>query len=108
MARRRAVEDRHRGSHPGQSPSICRPDVPTSRPETSGRVGRHSRTHWGREFFGHFGRAHRMNESLLIPIFAGVAVLTLIGGVGLVMSRSNGSLAEERLDGLTGKAKAKA
>jgi tight adherence protein B len=49
-----------------------------------------------------------MNESLLIPIFAGVAVITLIGGIGLVMSRSNGSLAEQRLDGLTGKSKAKA
>src|SRR3954468_11368721 len=54
-----------------------------------------------------FERAHRMNESLLIPIFAGVAVITLIGGIGLVMSRSNGSLAEQRLDGLTGKSKAK-
>jgi tight adherence protein B len=48
-----------------------------------------------------------MNEALLIPIIVGVAVITLIGGVGLVMSKSNGALAEERLDGLTGKAKAK-
>jgi tight adherence protein B len=48
-----------------------------------------------------------MNESLLISIFAGVAVITLIGGIGLVMSRSNGSLAEQRLDGLTGNGKGK-
>ena len=48
-----------------------------------------------------------MNESLLIPIFAGLAVITLIGGIGLVMSRSNGSLAEQRLDGLAGKPKGK-
>ena len=31
-----------------------------------------------------------MDETLLIPIFAGVAVVTLIGGVGLVMSKSSG------------------
>jgi tight adherence protein B len=48
-----------------------------------------------------------MNESLLIPIFAGIGVLTLIGGIGLVLSKSAGSLAEQRLDDLTGKAKPK-
>jgi tight adherence protein B len=48
-----------------------------------------------------------MNEALLLPILAGIAVLTLIGGVGLVMSKSAGSLAEQRLDDLTGKAKPK-
>ncbi len=48
-----------------------------------------------------------MDETLLIPIFAGVAVVTLIGGVGLVMSKSSGSLAEQRLDDMTGKSKGK-
>jgi tight adherence protein B len=48
-----------------------------------------------------------MNEAILIPIIAGVAVITLIGGVGLVMSKSNGTLAAERLDGLTGRVKPK-
>jgi tight adherence protein B len=43
----------------------------------------------------------------LIPILAGVAIFTLIGGIGLVMSKSNGTLAEQRLDGLTGKSRAK-
>jgi tight adherence protein B len=47
-----------------------------------------------------------MNEQL-IPIFAGLAMLALVGGVGLVMSRSAGSMAEERLDGMTGKTRAK-
>jgi tight adherence protein B len=48
-----------------------------------------------------------MDETLLIPIFAGVAVLTLIGGIGFVMTKSNASFAEERLDGMSGKARAK-
>ncbi len=49
-----------------------------------------------------------MSETILIPIFAGAAVIMLIGGVGLVMSRSAVSLAEQRLDGLTGQSKGKA
>jgi tight adherence protein B len=48
-----------------------------------------------------------MDETLLIPIFAGLAVITLIGGVGFVMTKSAASLAEQRLDGLTGKTRAK-
>jgi tight adherence protein B len=48
-----------------------------------------------------------MDETLLIPIFAGVAVLMLIGGIGFVMTKSNASLAEQRLEDLTGKARAK-
>src|SRR4051812_45397404 len=48
-----------------------------------------------------------MNESLLISIFAGVAVVTLFGGIGLFLTRSGGSLAEQRLDDLTGKTRAK-
>jgi tight adherence protein B len=48
-----------------------------------------------------------MDETLLIPIFAGVGVLLLIGGIGFVMTKSSASLAEERLDGMTGKARGK-
>src|SRR5689334_6223264 len=48
-----------------------------------------------------------MDETLLIPIFAGVAVLTLIGGLGFVMTKSAASLAEQRLDDLAGKARGK-
>jgi tight adherence protein B len=48
-----------------------------------------------------------MNDTLLVPILAGVAVLTLFGFLGLVLSKSTGSLAEQRLDDLTGNAKGK-
>ncbi len=48
-----------------------------------------------------------MNETLLVPIFAGLAVIMLIGGVSLVMSKSTGSLAEERLAEMTSKVKGK-
>jgi tight adherence protein B len=48
-----------------------------------------------------------MDETLLIAIFAGVAVVMLIGGVGFVMTKSAASLAEQRLADLTGKARAK-
>ena len=43
-----------------------------------------------------------MSESLMISIFAGTAVLLLIGGVGFVLTKSLGSVAEDRLDGLNG------
>jgi tight adherence protein B len=48
-----------------------------------------------------------MNETILIPLIAGIAVILLISSVGLVLSKSAGSLAEQRLDDLTGKSKAK-
>jgi tight adherence protein B len=38
----------------------------------------------------------------MISIFVGTAVILLIGGVGFVLSKSLGSVAEERLDGLNG------
>lgn len=49
-----------------------------------------------------------MNDPTLIPVFVGVAVILLTGGAGLVLSKSLGSVAEQRLDGLSGPAKAKA
>src|SRR4051812_3766837 len=101
MPRRRAVRGRRRGAFPGQCPAIRRSEV------EAGRVGAVRTASSGRGIDSPIERTQSMNESMLIPIFAGVAVLTLIGGVGLVMSRSNGSLAEQRLDGLTGKPKPK-
>ena len=44
-----------------------------------------------------------MSDPTVISIFAGVAVILLMGGVGLVLSKSLGSVAEDRLDGLSGK-----
>ena len=44
-----------------------------------------------------------MNDPTVISIFIGVLVIVLVGGAGLVFSRSNGSVAEQRLDGLSGK-----
>ena len=44
----------------------------------------------------------------LIAILVGGAVILLIGGMGLVLSKSAGALAEERLDGLSGKKRVKA
>ena len=43
----------------------------------------------------------------LVAIIVGGAVILLIGGAGLVFSKSLGSAAEQRLDGLSGKIKAK-
>lgn len=45
-----------------------------------------------------------MNDPTVISLFVGVAVIVLIGGAGLVLSKSLGSVAEQRLDGLSGKA----
>jgi tight adherence protein B len=45
-----------------------------------------------------------MIDPTVIAVFVGVAVIVLIGGAGLVLSRTLGSVAEERLDGLSGKA----
>ena len=41
-----------------------------------------------------------MNDPTLIPILVGLAVIVLTGGAGLVFSKSLGSVAEQRLDGL--------
>ncbi len=43
-----------------------------------------------------------MDDSVLISITIGVGVVVLIGGVGLFMSKSSGSIAADRLSGLTG------
>lgn len=39
----------------------------------------------------------------ILPIVLGVGVVVLIGGLGLVMGRSSGSLAEQRLDEMSGR-----
>jgi len=41
-------------------------------------------------------------DPTLISVFIGVGVIVLIGGAGLVLTRSLGSVAEQRLDGLNG------
>ncbi len=43
-----------------------------------------------------------------IAIFVGVAVILLVGGAGLVLSKSLGSVAEQRLEGMSGPRKVKA
>jgi tight adherence protein B len=48
-----------------------------------------------------------MNFATLLPMLIGMGVIVLVGGLGLVMSRSSDSRAEERLAGLTGQRKAK-
>jgi tight adherence protein B len=46
-----------------------------------------------------------MDDATLIPMAVGIAVIILIGGLGLVMFKSSGSMAEDRLAGLTGNRK---
>ena len=46
-----------------------------------------------------------MDDATLIPMAIGMAVIILIGGLGLVMFKSSGSMAEDRLAGLTGNRK---
>jgi tight adherence protein B len=48
-----------------------------------------------------------MSNATIIPMLIGLGVLILVGGLGLVMSRSAESQAEERLAGLTGQKTAK-
>jgi tight adherence protein B len=48
-----------------------------------------------------------MNDPTLISLFVGAAVILLVGGATLVLTRS-GSVAEQRLEGLSGKTRAKA
>ena len=43
-----------------------------------------------------------MDDTTLLSIVIGIAVIVLVGGMGLVMSGSFGKLAEHRLEGLTG------
>ncbi len=49
-----------------------------------------------------------LNDPTVISMFVGLAVIVLVGGAGLVLSKSLGSVAEQRLDGLSGPRKAKA
>ncbi len=49
-----------------------------------------------------------MNDPTLISMFVGLVVILLVGGAGLVLSKSLGSVAEQRLDGMSGGAKSKA
>jgi tight adherence protein B len=49
-----------------------------------------------------------LNDPMIVPMFIGLAVILLVGGAGLVLSKSLGSIAEQRLDGLSGRPKAKA
>jgi tight adherence protein B len=46
-----------------------------------------------------------MDDATLLPMAIGIAVIILIGGAGLVMFKSPGSMAEDRLAGLTGNRK---
>lgn len=48
-----------------------------------------------------------MFDPTMIPLFVGAAVILLMGGAGLVLSKSLATVAEERLEGLSGKPKAK-
>jgi tight adherence protein B len=43
-----------------------------------------------------------MDDATFFSIVIGIAVVVMIGGVGLIMSRSSGSVAEDRLTGLIG------
>ena len=47
-----------------------------------------------------------MNPTVLSMVI-GMVVLVLVGGIGLVMSRSHEQVAEDRLAGLTGQKKAR-
>ena len=47
-----------------------------------------------------------MDDPAILSIVIGVAVIGLIGGLGLVMSKSSGSAAEDRLAGLDRRAQA--
>ena len=46
-----------------------------------------------------------MNDPMIVSILAGVAVITLIVGLGLAFGKSIGSQAEQRLEDLTNKPK---
>src|SRR5262249_20357002 len=46
-----------------------------------------------------------MSNATLVSMLIGIGVVVLVGGFGLVMTRSSDALAEERLAGLTGQKK---
>jgi len=49
-----------------------------------------------------------MIDPTLVSVFVGVAVIVMVGGAGLVLSKSLGSVAEQRLEGLSGVPRVKA
>src|SRR4051812_13953706 len=49
-----------------------------------------------------------MNDPMMLPMFIGLVVILLVGGAGLVLSKSFGSVAEQRLDGVRGRPPPKA
>ncbi len=48
-----------------------------------------------------------VNDPTVLSMIIGAGVIVLIGGLGLVMSRSSGTVAEDRLAGLTGQRQAR-
>jgi tight adherence protein B len=46
-----------------------------------------------------------MNDPTMLSILVGIGVIALVGGLSFVMSRSSGTIAEDRLAGLTGERK---
>ena len=46
-----------------------------------------------------------MNDPTMLSMVVGIGVIVVVGGLSLVMSRSTGTLAEDRLAGLTGERK---
>lgn len=48
-----------------------------------------------------------MDDANVIPILVGLGVIVLMGGAGYVLSKSLGSVAEQRLDGLSGPVRVK-
>src|SRR5262249_28089443 len=52
-------------------------------------------------------RSRIMKNPTFISMLIGIGVIALVGGLGLVMSRSSDPRAEDRLDGLTGRKKSR-
>src|SRR4051812_29527012 len=75
---------------PARAPRVRRHPGPTPGPQPNPR-----------------GEAPVMIDPTLISVLVGVGVILLMGGAGLVLSRTIGSVAEERLEGLSGPARAK-
>jgi len=53
------------------------------------------------------GASKKMLDPTLLPMIVGVTVIVLFGGIGLVLSKSFGSRAEDRLSELTGERRAR-
>ena len=46
-----------------------------------------------------------MPDPIVLSVFVGVTVIVLFGGASLVLTKSMGEVAEQRLDGLSGRAR---